>query len=321
MPEQSRAQPNMPNRTQRLLPIEQVAESDAAYLSSLDAAELPDGVSAIVRWLIVEGRRENGEKRLPLRPQRQLAARLGKSASTVCDSLKRLRDSGLVTQADGEYRLRLGLLVEISEIAQTRREQERQEVDPVAAYEALAGPPARARSACSGALGGDVRSVEENNTPPVSVPESVSVPGGSGGLRTAAERGERDDCLRDHSAWRQLQTHHFRQANRPAIAVAALQPCFYAAVEADLLDNEPEHKIRFLAAAFDLAHDLPRYDAAKRKQVGIRSPAVCLRRRVEREALFRASPEGHAWAKRIVFGGEANRDREPRERFESVDCR
>lgn len=307
MAEQSRA---LPNRTQRLLPIEQVAESDAAYLSDLDAAELPDGVAAIVRWLILEGRRENGEKRLRLRPQRQLAERIGKSASTVCDSLKRLRDSGLVTQADGEYRLRLGLLVEISEIAQTRREQERQEADPEAAYEALVGPPARARSACSGALGDDVRSVEENNTPPVSVPESVTVPGGSGGLRTAAERGERDDCLRDHAAWKQLQTHHFRQADRPAIAVAALQPCFYAAVEADLLDNEPEHKIRFLAAAYDLAAAVPRWDAAKRKEVGVRSPAVCLRRRVEREALFRASPEGHAWAKRIVFGEGNDRAKE-----------
>ncbi len=123
-------------------------------------------------------------------------------------------------------------------------------------------------------------------------------------LPSAAERGERDDCLRDHVAWRQLQTRHFRDAaGKPAIVVGALQPCFYAAVEADLLDNEPEHKIRFLAAAYDLAHQMPRWDAQQRRDVGVRSPAVCLRRRVERGALFRASPEGHAWAKKIVFPG------------------
>lgn len=318
MPEHSRA---LPHRTQQLLPIERVAESDGAYLESLDSAELPDGVTAIVRWLIVEGRRDSGDKRLAVRTQRRLAKVLGIGASTVCDSLRRLRDSGLVTKVDGEYRLRLALLVEIGEIAETRRQQATQEVDPAAALDALTAPPARARSACSGALGGDVRSVEENNTPPVSVPESVSVPGGSGGLRTAAERGERDDCLREHSAWRQLQTHHFRQANRPAIAVAALQPCFYAAVEADLLDNEPEHKIRFLAVAYDLAAAVPRWDAAKRKEVGVRSPAVCLRVRTEREALFRASPEGHAWAKKIVFGGGPNREENSEEREVFGGCR
>ena len=148
-------------------------------------------------------------------------------------------------------------------------------------------------------------SVEERSSTPVSVTSvSVSGSGAASRLPSAAERGERDDCLRDHVAWRQLQTRHFRDAaGKPAIAVGALQPCFYAAVEAGLLDNEPEHKIRFLAAAYDLAHQVPRWDAQQRRDVGVRSPAVCLRRRVERGALFRASPEGHAWAKKIVFPG------------------
>lgn len=303
MAEQSRALPNTCYRTQRLLPIEQVAESDGAYLAALESAGLPHGVEAIVRWLIVDGRREAGEKRLPVRTQRQLAQRLGMSASTVCESLKRLRNSGLVTEADGEYRLGLSALVELSEIVQTRREQERREVNPEAAWEALVGSGARQRSAALGGARQTSGSVEVRSSTPVSV--SASGSGASGRLPSADERGERDDCLRDHVAWRQLQTRHFRDGSgKPAIAVGALQPCFYAAVEADLLDNEPEHKIRFLAAAYDLAHQVPRWDAQQKRDVGVRSPAVCLRRRVERGALFRASPEGHAWAKKIVFPGE-----------------
>jgi DNA-binding MarR family transcriptional regulator len=303
--EQSRALPNKPNKSQRELPIEQVEQSDEAYLAALDSAALPDGVTAIVRWLIQDGRRESGEMRLAVRTQRQIADRVRKSASTVCESLRRLRNSGLVREADGEYRLRLALLVEISEVAQTHREQARREVDPEEAWQALVGSGARPRSACSAALGTTSGSVEERSSTPVSVTSvSVSGSGAASRLPSAAERGERDDCLRDHSAWRQLQTRHFRDAaGKPAIVVAALQPCFYAAVEADLLDNEPEHKIRFLAAAYDLAHQVPRWDAQQRRDVGVRSPAVCLRRRVERGALFRATPEGHAWAKQIVFPG------------------
>jgi DNA-binding MarR family transcriptional regulator len=277
MPERSRAQPS----AQRLLPIECIEQSDQAYLAALDECELPIGVAALVKWLILDGRREAGQKRLPKRTQRQLGQRLKLSASTVCESLRRLESSHLVSTVDGEYRLDLSLLVSLAEEAATRRAAE---LAPPDAAEALDCLRARQRSPRSAALGNCARSVTEETLKPVSESVSDSVRASSP-LPTAAERGERDGALKDHHAWRRLQSKHFR----PNLDLQALQVCFYAAVEADLIDNERDHKIRFLATAFDLA-----------KSGKVHSPAVCLRTRVERNACWRISPEGVAWAKQWV---------------------
>ena len=158
--ERNRTEPNaaeqsrtLPNRQQRL-PIECVAESDDAYLSDLtvlvDRKIATEGVAKICRWLIDFGRRECGEKRLRARPQKELGKVLGIAASTVCESLQRLRNSGLVTQADGEYRLRLSQLVELAEVAQTMPEQTPPPDDPEEALAALGGRRVRQRSAAFG---------------------------------------------------------------------------------------------------------------------------------------------------------------------------
>lgn len=292
--EQSRAQPNK----QRLLPIECVEQSDAAYLACLRECGLPYGTSRVVEWLILDGRRDAGGKRLPKRTQRQLATRLNLSASTVCESLRRLQASGLVTEADGDWRLDLQLLVQIAEEAAIRRAAALERPDPAAALDTLC---ARPRSACSAALGGArYGSVEKRSLSPVSVSESVSVSGGTGGDEPSAERGERgrplrtardaaaaDNVLKSHPAWRRLQTRHLR----PALDLPALRPCFAAAKDAGLFGDcsEPadlrEAKFRFLATAWDLA-----------KLADARSPAVCLRIRVERKACYRFSDEAARWA-------------------------
>lgn len=310
-PEQSRAHPS----AQQLdLPMRQIEESDAAYLDALRECGLSTGIEAVCRWLVEDGIRESGAKVLPMRPQRQLAARLGLSASTVCESLRRLQSSGLLTRADGDWRLDLSLLVSVSEEARQRRATERAPMDAAAALDCLLS--GGARSACSGALGllGPTSvSVRKENIYPDSVSDSESVSGGAGGLPSAAERGEQEDCLADHPAWKSLQTHHFRDAaGRPKTPeLHALRPCFYAAVASGLLDKTDEHRIRFLAAAWDLAHSLPRWDPRQKRQVGAKLPAVCLRKRTERNALWRSSPEAHRWAKAIVHGTQ--------QRAEAVD--
>jgi biotin operon repressor len=306
-PEQSRALPNM---RQVELPIARVEESDAAYVAAAVEGGFPVGVLALVRWLISDGRRDNGTRRAASMAQRKLAKRLGLSASTVCESLRRLQISGLVIQADGDYRLRLSLLVQLAEEAASRRLEVEDPPDPAEALDLLLLGRARQRSAALG--GGAVPSKEELYTP---YTETVPETRGSGGTRkaasaaervgrlpSAAERGERDGCLKGHAAWRALQTRHFR----PVIDLRALQPCFYAAVEAELLDNEREHKIRFLASAWDVA-----------RASTVTSPAPCLRVRVERGACFRFSPEGAEWAKRVLRPAEYAERRGEAERVEA----
>jgi hypothetical protein len=309
--ERDRAQPS----AQKLLPIECVAQSDQAYLAALEDCGLPSGVSAIVRWLIVDGRREAGQKWLPVRTQRQLAQRLGLSASTVCESLRRLTDSHLVRQVDGVYRLDLSLLVSVSEAAVERRAAELRPPDPGEVLDRLLGPP---RSAALGgvrprsaALGGAPVSVEEQNPKPVSVSvsETVTVRAGQP-LPSAAERGERRDCLKHHPAWEALQVEHFRRGGRVfdprAMDLQALKRAMLAAVDADLLDGPPEPgesndrwletKVRFLATAYDLAKAIPTKDPRTGRDTGVRSPAACLRARTEANALWRISDEGRRWA-------------------------
>lgn len=93
--------------------------------------------------------------------------------------------------------------------------------------------------------------------------------------RNAAEQ------LKDSPAWQRLQTRHFQP-----IDVQALRPAFYAAVQAGLIDDTEECKVRFLATCYDLAHDPT-----------IRSPAAVLRNRTERKSCYRISDDGRRWAK------------------------
>jgi hypothetical protein len=199
-------------------------------------------------------------------------------------------------QSDGDYRLSLPLLVEVSEEAASRKAEKQRPPDAADALNLLS---VRQRSACSACSEEAPVSVERIHTQPVSVPsESVSVRAGQP-LPNAAEQSEHDGCLKNHHAWRALQTADFR----PTLQLGKLRACFYAAVEAGLFDAAPDEKARedkqrFLATAWDLAHS-----------GGVKSPAVCLRVRVEKQACWRVSPEGVRWAKQWIFPEYA---REPR---------
>jgi hypothetical protein len=107
-----------------------------------------------------------------------------------------------------------------------------------------------------------------------------------------------------------LQTEHFRRGSQVVLDLQALKRCLLAAVEADLLDGPLEAgeqddrwrevKIRFLATAWDLAADIPRRDTRTGREVGVRSPAVCLRTRIERGGLYRISDPGRRWARQQI---------------------
>jgi hypothetical protein len=158
----------------------------------------------------------------------------------------------------------LSLLISLSEEAANRRSAKRQQVDTAAALDLLLAPP---RSAALGSAR-RARNVTVQEIDPCTVTETVTVTvRGSGGPEIAAERAEqfrrpeklaarfrtpcpKDECLRENTHWKRLQAKHLR----PAIDVAALQPAFYAALEAGLFDGSTdaelrEAKHRFLAAA------------------------------------------------------------------------
>jgi DNA-binding Lrp family transcriptional regulator len=291
--ERGRAQPNGPSAAERgrqgTLPFEQLDTAGDAYLAAVADCRFPKGISSVLCWLL-EGRREGGFAVRRKLAQRELAKRLELSASTICEAVARLRDSGLVDQADGVYRLQLSFLVEVAEQALTRR----QSGDLPSAEAALDCLGARQRSAALGSAR-TRRSVKKENIYPVirSVPSSPN-PNGAEDQPSAAERervqgsevgGQEDGVLKTVRAWQRLQTEHFR----PRLDVRALQAAFYAAVEAGLFESTLEHKIRFLATAFDLANSKT-----------VRKPAPCLRSRVERLGCYRFSEEGNRWAKSVI---------------------
>jgi len=313
MGERGRARASAGERKQRLLPIEQVAESDGAYLASLDSAGLPDGVARLVRWLILEGRREAGEKRLPVRPQRQLAERLGVSPSTVCGALDRLASSGLVVQADGEYRLRLGLMVAIGEEAETRRQQAAVSVDPAAALDLLTGGGARSRSAaldgaraCSGALGGvDTCSSKEIYKTRVPVLRAVSRGGSSAedqlpAMPWAKVGGITSEQLR--AAVLDRDEH-------------LLTGLYWAGCEKGWWDDCEAYRVTFLAAAWQAV------ESAKKSPMGLLHHLVKVflrpaadgerRRGLTAAADDWAAETRRLWNRRRAEETEANRDRHP----------
>lgn len=262
--------------------MECVAESDDAYLSDLavlvDRKIATEGVGKICRWLIDFGRRECGEKRLRARPQRELAKALGISVSTVCESLQRLRNSGLVIQADGEYRLRLSQLVELAEVAQTMPEQTFPPADPATALAALGGRRVRQRSAvfgdvrqCSAVFGEAPVTVEEETLYSVFEPSTVSTvtvhrTGAEPNAANAASTEAAIQTLKDLPAWRALQRQHMR----PNLDAQPLERAFLAACEAGLLRDEDRES--FYTHAYDVARNLQ-----------LASPVACLMKRV---ALF-----------------------------------
>jgi DNA-binding transcriptional ArsR family regulator len=295
--------------TQRELPIAQVEQSDAAYLAAVTDCRLPRAVAAVLRWIIEHGRRLGGAMVVERMTQRQWSGALGLSGSSLSVALSRLRDSRLLSMgADGEVRLDLRRLVAVSEEARARAGPDDGAFDPAEALRTIASD--RSRSALIGSdrhrSAGRARSVRTRNKSPVSVDaqESAEIAGEDGtGAADQTDRNRSSRSLANDPAWRALQTRHFR----PELDRKMLDRAFAAAVAAGLVDDSHEGRGFFLATAYDLAVDAPRAG----RQGGIRSPAVCLRIRVEQQRLWRISEEARRWVREVLCPPELRRRAKP----------
>lgn len=305
--EQHRTAPNAteqgrtgPNVWQRNLPLEQIANSEDAYLQAAETCGIRGCALAFVLRAIRCGRRDGDRRLLTVIPLRKLVIELGfRSVSTLSEALAKLTHSGLLSQADGAWRFDLAWLVELAERA-TAGGEPPPRPPPDEALAVFGG--VRSCSAVFGRVRSAPVSVEGVNRTPESV--SVSVPETDTGADWEdAKRGrggdaEQRDALKDHPAWQRLQTSHFRSPDgRVRIDWQALRPAFYAAVEAGLIGIRPEDKTRFLATAWDLAANPT-----------IHKPAVCLRIRVEANRCFRISDEGRRWARSVLTPSEYCRE-------------
>jgi hypothetical protein len=108
---------------------------------------------------------------------------------------------------------------------------------------------------------------------------------------------DRSQSLQEHPAWRRLQTRHFRNGGAVQLDRQALMAAFDAAVTAGTIAGDREAKLRFWATAYDLAADQD-----------IRSPAVCLRVRVERNRCYRISEAGRQFAVGLLRPAEYRRE-------------
>ena len=286
--------------TQRTLPIEQVEQSDEAYLAAIADCRLPPATERVLEWIVRNGRRDRGCKVVRRSTQRKWARAIGLSPSTISTTLRRLGDSRLVLKspADGALRLDLSHLVAVAEEARARDGPGDEPFDAAAALRRLGSRSAALGSARprSAVIGSGARSVNKKRKPPVPLTEAQESADPTETVGTgAAEHADRSrtrraeastpDCLKNHAAWRSLQRHHFR----PELDRQALRAAFYAAVEAGLLADDYESRLRFLATAFDLAWDDK-----------IRSPVAVLRSRIERGSCYRQSDRALATAKEFL---------------------
>jgi len=292
-----------PLGSQRPLPLAAIEEADAAYLDAvaeLQAAGLGRCASEILRWIIRAGRRgQPGVLASPRATQRDLSKLLGFSQSSVCSARAKLKHSRLVAEADGEYRLFLPWLVELAEEARSRRQMALAPDLALSPAEALGLIGAdRQRSALIGA--DRSRSAprpfrKETNLNPVTVSvmdSALTDTDGTGATDHGRSRPigtDQNRSLKELPPWQRLQTRDFR----PVLQIGPLRAAFYAACQAGLIDDSDECKIRFLATAYDLAHD-----------AAIRSPAAVLRVRTEGRRCYRISDEGNRWAKQILRPAE-----------------
>jgi len=294
MPEGSAA------RTQRTLPIEQVEQSDEAYLAAIADCRLPPATERMLEWIVRNGRRDRGCLVVRRLTQRKWARATGLSPSTISTTLRRLGDSRLLLEspADGELRLDLSHLVAVAEEARARDGPGDEPFDAAGALRRLGSRSAllgsdRLRSAV---IGSGARSVNKERKPPVPLTEAQESAAPTETVRTdAAEHADQRrtrradpstaDCLKNHAAWRSLQRHHLG----PELNRRALRAAFYAAVAAGLFAGDYESRLRFVATAFDLAGDPL-----------IRSPVAVLRSRVERGTCYRQSDRALAAAKEFL---------------------
>jgi DNA-binding MarR family transcriptional regulator len=307
---------NMTQHGQRDLPLASVEEADAAYEAAVDDllrfASLSPAAGRLLKEIIRRGRRETGCLVMPCTSQRNGARAVGLALSSFSRSLDRLQKSRLVIRADGALRLVLPHLVEVAEEARARAAPNYGRFDAADSLRLLGG----ARSTVSHDVprcSKSARSVpKKENTPVPSLNPELRVneetdTEGRAPAEHAGQRGTRRDgaarpgALRHDPAWECLQTRHFR----PRLDLAALRSAFWAAVDAGFLGDDYHFKLRFLATAWDLACDVPRPG-----HEGIRSPAVVLRSRIERQTCYRQSDAALAWAKQTLRPPDLRRDEE-----------